>query len=493
MERDELKALSELADAHGILRSVLDTVPNRIFWKGLDLRYLGCNAAFARDAGLADALDVQGKDDSQMPWSEQAAQYHADDQGVLDSCAPLWGVEELQTTCDGRTVWLRTSKMPLRDENGSVVGVLGVYDDISELVHARSFTALRTHLLEIIMQPKRDLGDLLKEMILAIEAAQPDLIGSVLLMDSDGLHLRHGAGPNLPQAYIDAIDGVAIGPAVGSCGTAAYHGKEVFVSDIASDPLWHDYKDLALASGLAACFSEPVLNARGAVLGTFAMYWPNPRTPTDDDLLAIRMLGNLAAIAIERHADQRALQTTEQVLEALADHSSTVIYVKDVDGKYLLINSAFERLFNTSKFRVIGKTDYDIFPVENAEIYRQNDHLALSQHSPIQVEESALTRNGERIYLSVKFALRDSHGHAYATANISTDITERKASEQALQHHQEVLERTVLERTAELTGRIEQMRRFTLLAADRELRIQELRRENVQLRQQLAMQAGMPQ
>lgn len=489
MESDELNSGIEFAAAHAVLRSVLNTAPIRIFWKDRNLRFLGCNAAFARDAGLADVLDVLGKDDSQMPWHEQAAQYRADDQRVLDSGAPLQPLEEPQTTHDGRTVWLRTSKVPLRDDSGAVVGVLGVYDDITELVYARAIMGLRTQLLEIIMQPKRDLRDLLDEMLLAIEAALPGLIGSVLLLDADGQHLRHGAGPNLPQAYIDAIDGVAIGPAVGSCGTAAYRREEVIVSDIASDPLWQDYKDLALAHGLAACFSEPVLDSGGAVLGTFAMYWRNPRAPTESDLLAIRMLAKLAAIAIERHAGQHALRTTEHMLKALLDNSSAVIYVKDVSGKFMLINNEFESLFNTTKAQVIGKTGYEIFPKETAELFRQSDVHALSAREPIQVEESASTALGERFYLSVKFALRDAAGQAYAMAGISTDITERKVSEQALLHHQQVLERTVKERTAELTERIEQMRRFALLTADRELRIQELRQENKALRQQLEARA----
>lgn len=489
MDGNELNSASEFAAAHAILRSVLNTVPIRIFWKDRNLRFLGCNAAFARDAGLADVQDVLGKDDSQMPWREQAAQYRADDQRVLDNCAPLLPLEEPQTTHDGRNVWLRTSKVPLRDDSGAIIGVLGVYDDITELVYARTFMALRSRLLEIIMQPKRDLRDLLNEMILAIEATLPELIGSVLLLDADGQHLRHGAGPHLPQAYIDAIDGVAIGPAAGSCGTAAHRREEVIVSDIASDPLWQDYKDLALAHGLAACFSEPVLDASGAVLGTFAMYWRIAHVPTEGDLLAIRMVGKLAAIAIERHAGQHALRTTEQMLEALADHSSAVIYVKDAEGKYLLINSEFAGLFDTSKRQVIGKTDHDIFPQQVADNFRQNDLQALAQSLPIQVEEKAPTAQGERIYLSVKFALRDAAGLAYATAGVSTDITERKALEQTLQQHQVQLEQTVLERTAELTERIEQMRRFSLLTADRELRIQELRRENEQLRQQLAQRA----
>ena len=106
------------------------------------------------------------------------------------------------------------------------------------------------------------------------------MVCSVLLLDDDGVHLRHGAGPSLPDEYNRAIDGVTIGPNVGSCGTAAFRGKSIFVEDIASDPLWANFKDLALSHGLRACWSTPILDSQQQVLGTFAVYYREPAQPT---------------------------------------------------------------------------------------------------------------------------------------------------------------------------------------------------------------------
>ncbi|MDK9726009.1 MAG: PAS domain S-box protein [Sterolibacteriaceae bacterium MAG5] len=125
-------AEASLRDSRNLLRSVLENVPMRIFWKDADLRYLGCNTVFARDAGMAHPEELVGKDDFQLSWRDQAELYRADDRQVLESGRPRIGYEEPQTTPDGRTIWLRTSKVPLRDGSGKVFGLLGVYDDITE-------------------------------------------------------------------------------------------------------------------------------------------------------------------------------------------------------------------------------------------------------------------------------------------------------------------------------------------------------------------------
>ena len=133
------------------------------------------------------------------------------------------------------------------------------------------------------------------------------VLGSILLLDEDGRHLRHGAAPSLPPAYCEAIDGAEIGPCEGSCGTAAYSGKPVFVTDIATDPLWEPYKDLALSNGLHACWSTPIITAGPKVLGTFAMYHREPREPTVRDLVLVDLITQTAALVIDRNRAQLAL------------------------------------------------------------------------------------------------------------------------------------------------------------------------------------------
>lgn len=145
--------------------------------------------------------------------------------------------------------------------------------------------------------PLREVLDLL---VHTIEARSDGMLGSVLLLDADGKRLTHGAAPSLPLSYTEAIDGIEVGPAEGSCGTAAYEGRQVVVQDVAADPLWVNYRDLAAQHDLAACWSTPIRSSSGEVLGTFALYYHEPRGPTDEELALIDEAVHLASLSIER-------------------------------------------------------------------------------------------------------------------------------------------------------------------------------------------------
>ena len=114
-----------------LLHEILKQLPVRVFWKDTELRYLGCNAMFARDAGFSSPEDVIGKDDFQMAWREQAELDRADDKRVMTLGQPKLDYDEPQTTADGSMIWLRTSKVPIRDDKGNVIGILGIYEDIT--------------------------------------------------------------------------------------------------------------------------------------------------------------------------------------------------------------------------------------------------------------------------------------------------------------------------------------------------------------------------
>jgi diguanylate cyclase (GGDEF)-like protein/PAS domain S-box-containing protein len=131
-EAQRMKAVDELAESRNLLKTIIDTAPLRIFWKDRDLRYLGCNPVFAKDAGVKSPEEMIGKDDFQMGWKEQAEQYRADDRQVIESGIPKPFFDEPQTTPDGKHIWLSTAKVPLRDAAGNTTGVLGIYKDITE-------------------------------------------------------------------------------------------------------------------------------------------------------------------------------------------------------------------------------------------------------------------------------------------------------------------------------------------------------------------------
>ncbi|WP_157278179.1 hybrid sensor histidine kinase/response regulator [Methyloversatilis thermotolerans] len=145
------RLLAELSASRNLLQTIIDTAPVRVFWKDRNLRYLGCNPLFARDAGMQSPAELMGKDDFAMGWAAQADRYRADDQRVMASGQSILNYEEPQTTPDGRTIWLRTSKVPLRDADGQVIGVLGIYDDITASKQAAlELEQYRSHLEELV-------------------------------------------------------------------------------------------------------------------------------------------------------------------------------------------------------------------------------------------------------------------------------------------------------------------------------------------------------
>lgn len=150
--------------------------------------------------------------------------------------------------------------------------------ETTQAKHARRLAAEQRALLEQIAR-QAPLPEVLEGMCRVIEELSPDVIVSVLLADEEGRRLHHGAAPSLPAFYNQAIDGIATGEGIGSCGTAAHRRSKVIVTDIATDPLWDDFRELAGRAGLAACWSTPILGRDGRVLGTFAMYHRTPRAP----------------------------------------------------------------------------------------------------------------------------------------------------------------------------------------------------------------------
>ncbi|HEY8564572.1 MAG TPA: PAS domain S-box protein [Beijerinckiaceae bacterium] len=182
----------------------------------------------------------------------------------------------------------------------------------------QALIAAQSRVLECAVQDV-PLADTLNAIVTTVEElSSSGVLASILLLDEDGMHLRHGAGPSLPTAYNAAIDGIRVGPGVGSCGTAVHLNAPVFVSDIATDPLWADFRELALSHDLRACWSIPIVSTQGSVLGTFALYHREPRAPAPVDLELVDVVVRTAGLVIERTRAEQALRTSEERLRLAA-------------------------------------------------------------------------------------------------------------------------------------------------------------------------------
>ncbi|WP_290523897.1 response regulator [Alcanivorax sp.] len=215
---------------------------------------------------------------------------------------------------DGRSLLVKVGSTPLFDAGGNYTGSMGVLTDMTLRAQMEAREAARARALYLIATGA-DLPAILDAIVLGVEAQHPGALCSILLLDASGDHVTLGSAPHLPSFYNDAIHGAPIGPRAGSCGTAAYTGKRVIVENINTDPLWDDYRALALQAGLESCWSEPIRDSAGKVLGTFAIYHREPHRPDDDDIETIAASASLAAIAIERCRDQRRVLEMNEELE----------------------------------------------------------------------------------------------------------------------------------------------------------------------------------
>ena len=226
----------------------------------------------------------------------------------------------------------------------SVSGIRGGYfqailRDISERKQSEALLAGEKRLLEMIATGVA-LKEILNALCLIIEEQRTGTLASVLLLNPDGVHLDCVAGPSLPKEWMQQMENLPIGPCAGSCGTAAYRGSPVIVSDIATDPLWDvpEHRSSALKHGLRASWSNPVLSSKGKVLGTFCMYYREARSPTSQDFELIELATHLVRVAIERDRAQEALRASEQVargqVEALT-YSLDVLATAPAPDKFL--------------------------------------------------------------------------------------------------------------------------------------------------------------
>lgn len=310
----ELKAKRAAANERLSLQALIDFVPDYLWVKDTESRFIVVNKALTIDNGRKNTSEVIGQSDFDFHAPEIARKFRADELEVLRSGKPMIDKEEYVIEAAGITKWLLSTKVPLRDENNEIYGLVGIARDITERKRADALRSGQAQILEMIAL-NAPLGEVLDRLMRLVESQLDGIFGSVLLLDEDGQHLRHGAAPSLAESYIKAIDGVRIGPKVGSCGTAVYRREPVIVADIMSDPLWEDYRELVAVYGYRSCWSTPILSHQGTVLGVFAMYSMSVREPTVIETHLIDVTTRIAGIAIER-------KRAEDQIRFLAHHDA---------------------------------------------------------------------------------------------------------------------------------------------------------------------------
>ncbi len=332
---------------------------------------------------------------------------------------------------DGSTFWGHLSARRFVDSSGKIVGLVGVVADITDqkLDHQRQQN--HNEVLQLLSE-KAPLSRVLDRIVRNVEAMHPDAVCSVLLLDPDGQHLRHGAAPSLPEFFNQAIDGVAIGVAVGSCGTAAFTKECVIVEDIATHPWWVPYRDIAQQAQLAACWSQPVLSAQGDVLGTFAIYHRLPGPPAALELQLIQEEAQLVALAIEKsRADDRL-----QLAASVFDHARECIVITDPQSTILQVNDMFTLVTGYTREEAVGQNSRALL-----QSGRHSDEFYAARRETILEtgywvgEVWNQRKNGEVFAELLTISLvRDPNGKPQNYVALFTDVTPMKEHQRQLEH-----------------------------------------------------------
>lgn len=283
---------------------------------------------------------------------------------------------------DGQIRWIRSRAFPIRDASGGTYRIAGVMDDISARKRLQLQQEVERDMLEFLAS-SQSLPDTLERFVLGYESLLPGSRGSVLLMDADGVHIRHGSAPGLPQPFRAVIDGQPIGPEAGSCGTAAFTGQTVMVADIGTDPRWRDYRELALAHGLHACWSVPIRSSQGAVLGTFAFYFGAPRAASSAELAILERGAQLASQTIERHRAVQELRLSEARYRSLVEWTPLGIAVHQ-DGVLVYVNPATVEIFGArSADDLLGRCIFDLIVADQlADVHERVARILAGETMP---------------------------------------------------------------------------------------------------------------
>jgi diguanylate cyclase (GGDEF)-like protein/PAS domain S-box-containing protein len=367
-----------------------------------------------------------------VPRAERAAQRAAFDAMLADpDAAPVGPAESRIVTAAGVEVLMAWNVSVLRGADRAALGVLSSGENITERRRAEQRERHHHGVLRMLAE-KAPLLSVLDTIARDVEESNPHLLCSILLLDEEGRRLLPGAAPSLPAFYTAALDGLVIGPGVGSCGSAAFSGERVIVEDIDSDFRWSALRDLARRAGLAACWSQPILSPQGKVLGTFALYPPREaRRPTPAHLQLIDDAARLAGLAIGKASAEARLQLAAGVFT----HAREGIMLSGADGNLIEVNDSFTRITGYARDEVLGRNPRMLQSgLQGPEFYGAM-WRDLARDGYWDGEIWNRRKNGE-VYAQMLTisAVRDDAGVAQHYVALFTDITPLKEHQQQLEH-----------------------------------------------------------
>ena len=411
---DRKRAEEALRKSEERWRSVFENSAIGVALTDLNGRFLATNHVFQTMVGYTEAelralnfLDVTHEYHREANWALITE--------LLEGKRRQFQIEKKYRRKDGSLIWVSNNVSLVPGTERVPRFLMALSEDITERKRAEALLTGEKRILEMVAK-----GDSLRQMLDSVcrfvEEQASGFLASILLVD--GNRLRHGGAPSLPKAYTNAIDGVVIGPSVGSCGTAAYRGEQVIVEDIATDPLWADYREAALPHSLRACWSTPVFSSQGKVIATFAMYYREPRSPSLRDQETIEQITYLAGVAIERKLTQEVLRRSEAYLAEAQRMTHTGSWAWNVRTDALFWSEELLRIYDYDPEKMTASWDFfeRVHPEDRPEIERRKKMESTQK-------EWAVSEIDFRIVLP-DGTIKHLHSIAHPVMNESREITE---------------------------------------------------------------------
>ncbi|HOE40782.1 MAG TPA: PAS-domain containing protein [Rhodoferax sp.] len=432
---DQRRTEEQLTRQRDVMRTVIDNFPGGISLCDADLRFTAYNDQFRAMLDFPPELFEKGWADFEelIRFNARRGEYGPGDE------------EEQVRAAVNRARNFEAHRIERLRPNGTWLDIRGTpipsggfvtsYIDITDIKQAAEYEQFYRQTLELLVN-----GDPLPSILLAIvrgiEQIHPAMLCSIVLLDRDGKRLGQVIAPSLPDGFNAAMQGVAIGAGVGSCGTAAFTGARVIVEDIATHPYWEGYRALALQHRLGACWSQPIKSTSGQVMGTFSIYHHQPHTPAPADIALIEQSAQLASIAIERSLVAEKIRDSEAHFRLLTEEVADVVWKADHKLFITYISPADQRLRGYPASEVLGHhvfemfTDEGIAAVKKIMSQRRQPEPGGRQDGFVTFEAQHRCKDGRLLWGEVQAKPeRDAQGVITGYHGITRETTRRKQLE----------------------------------------------------------------
>ncbi len=343
-------------------------------------------------------------------------------------------------------------------EDGETTQISGAIQDVTEQHQARRLMQVQTAFFEWIATGA-PIDAVLDEIAQFTEEELSADAVSILRLDDNRLY--HAAGPSLPDEYVEAIDGIEIGPGVGTCGTAAYQEQEVVTQDIQEDERWDEFRAAAEQSGYRSCYSQAIQGSDGTIYGTFAIYRGETGVPNPAQRQMVKRMSHVASVALEREQHERALLESENRWQRLVDNHPGPIHVS-IDRKYAYANQATAELLGVGSVDdLIGRDMSDFVHPDERDLLHDRKERVYEDRDEVELIETRIQRPDGAVRTVLVRSVPIQYEGQKAAQTMMWDVTERRQAELELQRSEEKF-RTVVENARPVTFMIDRDGTFLL-------------------------------